>query len=133
MARKLPIFGTVQDALRVKRCFPFTPLILSTPSVHQSEPACACATCLLLSPPHQPSPAVSLSHESRLSNAAFPPQISADSWLLCWCKCVCVHLCDNNVTNSSGSVSWRLHSMPGCQGVSAGMNAAVVCLVWTGT
>lgn len=97
-----------QNALNMKKMHPISHFILSTPSIHQSQPASARATCLLLSPPHQPSPVISLSHESRLSNTAFPAQIFADLWVSLE---KCVHSLDTGITNSSVSVSEGLHSV----------------------
>lgn len=74
----------VQNALSVKRCFPF-PLSFSPPPSStnhnlplREQPASSS------SPPHQPSPFISLSHESRLSNTACPFQIFADLWVSLW-------------------------------------------------
>lgn len=42
-----PIFGT--ECLRFKRMLPISPFILSSPFIHQSQPASTCALCCLLS------------------------------------------------------------------------------------
>lgn len=74
----------VQNALSVKRCFPF-PLSFSPPpsSTNHNLPL-RVQPASSSSPPHQPSPFISLSHESRLSNTACPFQIFADLWVSLW-------------------------------------------------
>lgn len=110
VAKMLPIFGTVCPHCE-KMLLPISPFILSTPSIHQSQPAFAPATRLLLSPPHQlPSP---LSHESRLSNTAFPSHICADLWLFFYEMQLRAHEC---IANSSDSFSEGLCSLHGCLG-----------------
>lgn len=122
-----PYFWYSTECPQCEKMLLISSFILSTPSIHQSQPASTCATRLLLSPPRQPSPIISLSHESRLSSTAFPSQICADLWVSSWSAY------DTNITNSSGSVSQSLHSMY-VSGIciSAWMNAAVVWCVCFG-
>lgn len=76
----------------VWKMLPISPCSLATPSINQSQAACACETRLLLSPPHEPSPVISLSHESR------PAETLLSDWKPSWLVLLA------NITNSSDSV-----------------------------
>lgn len=90
--------ATFDAVFTVKRCFQFPLFFLSTPRHTNQKPASA----LLLSLFHQPSPIVSLSHESRLSKRSFC--ISGLCWLVCfavWSSCACTQrLCPKFLRSS---------------------------------